>query len=124
MKLLKYRYPIVTGDEQISVLKEYLSKTSPQKGNNQNLCVNVSHDMLIVEQFLQVQGVNADLNKSLIESYVSEHSKSYPMRIGTEMTTEQKNQMVLFLVNVIFTCNIFSSVVTFLTKALFQSARS
>lgn len=57
----------------------------------------------IPDQFIQKNNVNSDLCKSLIESYISEHSKSYPMRIGDEMDDDQKNQMTLFLVS----CNLF-----------------
>lgn len=60
---------------------------------------------------MQKNNVNADLCKSLIESYISEHSKSYPMRIGEEMDEDQKNQMTLFLVNS------FLSLFTFLIKS-------
>ncbi|XP_022910096.1 phosphatidylserine lipase ABHD16A isoform X2 [Onthophagus taurus] len=80
LKLLKYRYPLIIGDVQIKVLKEYLSL--------------VGHSQ---EQFLHRYLSQPDVCKSLLESYISEHSNSYPMRIGDDMDTEKKNQMSLYL---------------------------
>lgn len=36
---------------------------------------------------------------SLLESYISENSKSFPMRIGDEMSQDQKNEMAIYLVH-------------------------
>lgn len=80
IKLLRYRYPLIIGNPQVKLLEDYLATT----GGTQ-------------EQFIQKYNINPDLCKSLMESYISEHSKSYPMRIGEEMDDDQKNQMTLFL---------------------------
>lgn len=54
---------------------------------------------IIADEYLQKYRVNFDLCNSLILSYISENSKSYPMKIGEDMATQQKNQMALFLVS-------------------------
>lgn len=42
--------------------------------------------------------IDADkLLQSLLLSYVSENSKQYPLDIGDEYTTEQRNQMAAYL---------------------------
>lgn len=40
--------------------------------------------------------------ESLIQSYVSEYSKEYPMKFGEEFTIKEKNQTALFLVNLYY----------------------
>lgn len=55
--------------------------------------------LFLLENFMQRHDVNPDLCTSLLISYISENSKSYPMKIGEEMTEHQKTQMAVFLVN-------------------------
>lgn len=80
VKMMRYRYPLIFEDCQLQLLMEYLAVTSTTQ-----------------DQLVQKYNVNPDLCKSLLESYISEHSKSYPMRIGDEMSSHQKNQMTIFL---------------------------
>ncbi|XP_018335468.1 protein ABHD16A [Agrilus planipennis] len=80
IKLFKYRYPLIMNDAQLKILQEYFSYTGPKQ-----------------DDFYRISGVNSDLCRSLLESYISENSKSYPMRIGEDMDDNQKTQMVLYL---------------------------
>lgn len=48
---------------------------------------------------MEKQNVNFDMCKLLLESYISENSKAYPMQIGDGMDTQQKNEMTLYLVS-------------------------
>ena len=43
-------------------------------------------------------GVDEELCQSLLASYVSEHSASYPLAIGTDMDSATRSQLVLYLV--------------------------
>lgn len=98
IKLLQNRYPYVYGDRQIEVLKQYLSVTSVPQGLhilNQNFIVI---KVFFSDAILQKYGVNERICYSLIQSYISEYSKSYPMKIGEEFSEKDKNQMALFLV--------------------------
>ncbi|GLV42642.1 uncharacterized protein CBL_03381 [Carabus blaptoides fortunei] len=79
IRMLRYRYPNIFGDEQIQVLNDYLS-------------ANVSNEV-----YLAKHGVNKTFHMSMLESYMSENSKSYPMLIGEEMVTLVKNRLALFL---------------------------
>lgn len=80
IKLMHFRYPLIFEESQISLTMEYLSTT-----------------LTAQDQIMQRVGINSDLCRSLLESYISEHAKSYPLKIGDSMTTEQKNQMALYL---------------------------
>lgn len=54
--------------------------------------------IIYFSEYFYTNQVNANMCRSLYESYVSEHSQSFPMEIGGSMTDEEKNQMVIFLV--------------------------
>lgn len=47
---------------------------------------------------LEKYSVDDSVCLSLLQSYISEYSKSYPMKIGEEFGIGEKNQMALFLV--------------------------
>ncbi|KAF5269500.1 hypothetical protein FQA39_LY08689 [Lamprigera yunnana] len=81
VKLMRFRYPKIFEDRQVTLIKEYLSTT-----------------LVAQDQIAQRIGINSDLCQSLLESYVLENSKCYPMKIGADMNTLQKNEMAIFLV--------------------------
>ncbi|RZC36540.1 abhydrolase domain-containing protein 16A [Asbolus verrucosus] len=74
------RYPYIFEDRQLHLLQQYLSVTSAAQD-------------LIVQKY----GVNENVCNSLLQTYISEYSKSYPMKIGKEFQDQDKNQMALFL---------------------------
>ncbi|CAH0547325.1 unnamed protein product [Brassicogethes aeneus] len=80
IKLLQHRYPFILKDAQVSLLQEYLALT----GNCQ-------------DDITSKHGVDVHKCESLIQSYVSEYSKSYPMNIGEDFSTTERNQLTLFL---------------------------
>ncbi|XP_044270292.1 phosphatidylserine lipase ABHD16A [Tribolium madens] len=80
IKLLRARYPYIFEDRQIDLLKHYLSVTS------------ASQDL-----FLKKYNVNENVCNSLLQTYISEYSKSFPMKIGEDFQDHDKNQMALFL---------------------------
>ncbi|XP_055378721.1 phosphatidylserine lipase ABHD16A [Condylostylus longicornis] len=78
LSFLKYRYPLIFRDLQMAYAKSLLSKplensTNPED-NDDELCL------------------------SLLTSYVTDKSKSYPMLIGENYTEEQRNKMTEFLI--------------------------
>lgn len=81
VKLMRFRYPLIFEETQISLVNEYLSTT-----------------LTAQDQIVQRIKINSDVCRSLLESYISEHSKSYPMRIGEGVAPQQKNQLALYLV--------------------------
>jgi hypothetical protein len=81
IKLLRNRYPYVFEERQIELLKQYLSVTSAAQ-----------------DLFLQKYAVSENVCNSLLQTYISEYSKSYPMKIGEEFQDQEKNQVALFLV--------------------------
>ncbi|XP_063920085.1 phosphatidylserine lipase ABHD16A isoform X1 [Zophobas morio] len=80
IKLLRTRYPYIFEERQVELLNQYLSVTSAAQ-----------------DLFLQKYSVNENMCNSLLQTYVSEYSKSYPMKIGEEFQDHDKNQMTLFL---------------------------
>ncbi|KAG5859802.1 Phosphatidylserine lipase ABHD16A, partial [Gonioctena quinquepunctata] len=48
-------------------------------------------------EFLRKYSVDENLCNSLLQSYVSEYSKNYPMKIGETFNTQEKFRMALFL---------------------------
>ena len=44
-------------------------------------------------------GVDEELCQSLLASYVSEHSASYPLGIGADMDGGTRSQLVIYLVS-------------------------
>lgn len=98
IKLLRNRYPYVFEERQIELLKQYLSVTSAAQGMNHFL-FDVSVTILIfLDLFLQKYAVSENVCNSLLQTYISEYSKSYPMKIGEEFQDQEKNQVALFLV--------------------------
>lgn len=81
IKLMRFRYPYIFEEPQVTLVKDFLATTQGAQ-----------------DQIMQKIGVNSDLCRSFLESYISENSKSYPMKIGPDMNIQQKNQMALFLV--------------------------
>lgn len=75
--LLKTRFPNILQTEQVDRITKMLSQPL------ENSHVSTSNDELLY---------------SLLLSYVSENSKQYPMDIGEDYTSEQRNQMAEYLV--------------------------
>ncbi|XP_050301691.1 phosphatidylserine lipase ABHD16A [Anthonomus grandis grandis] len=80
VKILTNRYPCIYESPQLQILMDYLAVT----GANQ-------------ERILQKYNVDETVCMSLLQSYISEYSKSYPMKIGEEFNSAEKIQMALFL---------------------------
>ncbi|XP_030753394.1 phosphatidylserine lipase ABHD16A [Sitophilus oryzae] len=80
VKLLKYRYPCIFEEPQIELLNEYLSVTGVKQ-----------------ERILEKYNVDENVSVSLLQSYISEYSKSYPMKVGEGFGIMEKSQMALFL---------------------------
>jgi len=77
MYILKARFPNIIKTEQIAHVNKMLSN--------------------VIEKSQNTTGSD-DLCYSLIMSYVSEHSRQYPLDIGADYTVEQRNQMAEYLV--------------------------
>lgn len=98
---MRYRYPFIFDDSQLQLAFDYLSTNVQQQGTQKktNTACIVSNIILVfLDHFLQKYDVNPELCTSLLISYISENSKSYPMKIGEEMSDLQRNQMAIFLV--------------------------
>ncbi|KAJ8953199.1 hypothetical protein NQ318_003238 [Aromia moschata] len=80
VKLLRHRYPCVYDDIQTQLLIDYLAVTQGSQ-----------------EEFLKKYSVDENICQSLLQSYISEYSKSYPMKIGEEFSSLEKTRMALFL---------------------------
>ncbi|XP_026477392.1 protein ABHD16A [Ctenocephalides felis] len=81
VKLLKYRFPVIFGINQLETVNEYLSLYFAGQS-----------------KMLHRAQIDEDICASLLASYISENSKSYPMLIGDGFTEKQKSDMALFLV--------------------------
>ncbi|KAL3284192.1 hypothetical protein HHI36_018356 [Cryptolaemus montrouzieri] len=79
-KLLWKRYPLIFGESQMLLLEEYLSLTTSKQ-----------------EQILRTHEVNESECISLLQTYVSEYTKAFPLKIGEEFGDLGKNRMALFL---------------------------
>lgn len=82
VKLLKYRFPLICGINQLELINEYLSLHFAGQA-----------------KMLHRAQIDEDICTSLLASYISENSKSYPMLIGDNFTEKQKNDLALFLVS-------------------------
>ncbi|CAH2013607.1 unnamed protein product [Acanthoscelides obtectus] len=82
MKLLMFRYPCILDRTQTQLLKDYLAVTGASQ-----------------DEFFRKYGVDDNYCQSLLQSYISEFSKSYPMKIGEEFGDMDKSRMALFLVS-------------------------
>ncbi|CAG9770407.1 unnamed protein product [Ceutorhynchus assimilis] len=80
IKILTKRYPCIFGGPQLAILNDYLAVTGIEQ-----------------ERVIEKYNVDPSVCLSLIQSYISEHSKSFPMKIGEEFDFNEKNQMALFL---------------------------
>ncbi|CAH2013606.1 unnamed protein product [Acanthoscelides obtectus] len=80
MKLLMFRYPCILDRTQTQLLKDYLAVTGASQ-----------------DEFFRKYGVDDNYCQSLLQSYISEFSKSYPMKIGEEFGDMDKSRMALFL---------------------------
>ncbi|XP_018577262.1 protein ABHD16A isoform X2 [Anoplophora glabripennis] len=80
VKLLRQRYPCIYDDTQTNLLFDYLSGT---QGSQDDLFKRYS--------------IDENMCQSLLQSYISEYSKSYPMRIGEEFSSHEKTKMAMFL---------------------------
>lgn len=77
-----HRYPLIYNNkEQISILTNYLALTGTEQ------------DSYVAKYGL----TDEDECEALIQSYILQHSKSYPMQIGDEMDTITKNKLALYL---------------------------
>ncbi|XP_044766983.1 phosphatidylserine lipase ABHD16A isoform X2 [Coccinella septempunctata] len=79
-KLLWRRYPLIFGSSQMNLLEEFLSLPSSKQ-----------------DTLLRTHEVNESECISLLQSYISEYSKSFPLKIGEDFGTLEKNKMSLFL---------------------------
>ncbi|KAJ8969938.1 hypothetical protein NQ314_001519 [Rhamnusium bicolor] len=79
-KLLCLRYPCIYNDAQTHLLMDYLAVTQGTQ-----------------DELFKRYSVDENMCQSLLQSYVSEYSKSYPMKIGEEFTNHEKSRMALFL---------------------------
>jgi len=78
--LLQYRYPNLLTERSMVVLKQYLAGSK--------------FEQLGV---LSEAGVEEDLCLSILKSYVTENSYSYPMHIGTDIGEPEKAALLLYL---------------------------
>ncbi|KAK9882835.1 hypothetical protein WA026_023450 [Henosepilachna vigintioctopunctata] len=101
-KLLWKRYPLIFDESQLRLLDEYLSVTTAQQ-----------------EQMLRAREVNEAECESLLQSYASEYSKTFPFRIGETFKTVDKNKMALFLASK-YMKDVKSTHCTMLPSEMFQ----
>ncbi|XP_048525668.1 phosphatidylserine lipase ABHD16A [Dendroctonus ponderosae] len=80
IKIFKTRYPCMCELPQVQLLHEYLAVTG-----------------VLQEKILEKYSIDDSICTSLLQSYISEFSKSYPMKIGQDFSPTEKNQMILFL---------------------------
>lgn len=77
LAMLKVRFPIIFGTEQLIYINKLLSKSLERNGH----------------------GIDTDQQCfTLLTSYITDNNKNYPLEIGEDYTTAQKNQMAEFLV--------------------------
>ncbi|XP_045462824.1 phosphatidylserine lipase ABHD16A isoform X1 [Harmonia axyridis] len=81
-KLLWNRYPLIFGASQMDLLEEFLSLPSTKK-----------------DALLRIHEVNDSECVASLQSYISEYSKTFPLKIGEEYGTPEKNRMAIFLAN-------------------------
>ncbi|XP_076272926.1 phosphatidylserine lipase ABHD16A isoform X2 [Rhynchophorus ferrugineus] len=79
IKILKQRYPCIF-EPHLSLLQEYLSVSGVKQA-----------------EMLSKYNVDESVCSSLLQTYVSEFSKSYPIKIGPEFSFAESSQMALFL---------------------------
>ncbi|XP_050499115.1 phosphatidylserine lipase ABHD16A isoform X1 [Diabrotica virgifera virgifera] len=79
-KLLRYRYPFIYDDVRIQIVDGYLSVSQDEQDN-----------------FLQKYAIDDRFCYSSLQSYISEYSKSYPMKIGEDWNDQDKAQVALYL---------------------------
>lgn len=83
MKMLLYRYPIIFGQYQQTIVQEYLALARPSAQ----------------DQYLAKVGYNNDASSNYVEQYMSQHPKVYPSRLGEDMKDEDvRAKVALFLV--------------------------
>jgi hypothetical protein len=103
---MQHRYPRLVEEKALEALHEWLSTGNPnEQSNNLIFVVLVSINMIqFLDQMLSKFNVDDDLCTSILSSYVSEYSNSYPMMIGEESNFKDhtKIQLTLFLVIVSF----------------------
>ncbi|CAH1171219.1 unnamed protein product [Phaedon cochleariae] len=78
-KLLRHRYPFIFDAQQSQLLLDYLAV--PQG----------------YQEFFAKYSVDERVCQSLLQSYISEYSKSYPMKIGEDFSSQDKSKMALYL---------------------------
>lgn len=80
IELLKYRYPSLVGDEETSVLWQYLGMDE----NGQR-------------ELLTKDGVNEDALTSLVKTDMEESRRSFPTDLGIGLDAASRTQLTLFL---------------------------
>ncbi|XP_060534495.1 phosphatidylserine lipase ABHD16A [Cylas formicarius] len=80
IKILKHRYPAIYEEHQLELLNDYLAVTGAAQ-----------------EQILRKYNVDENMCVSLLQSYISEYSTSFPMKIGEDFAERDRSQMALFL---------------------------
>ena len=106
IKVMQHRYPRLVEEKALEALHEWLSTGNPNEQSiNVIIVVYVSINITqFLDQMLTKFNVDDDLCTSILSSYVSEYSNSYPMMIGEESNFKDltKIQLTLFLVIVLF----------------------
>ncbi|XP_066250455.1 phosphatidylserine lipase ABHD16A isoform X1 [Euwallacea similis] len=97
LKILRNRYPCIFDEHQLLIINEYLAVTGSKQGTFEHLHLIQIYNYLITERILEQHNVDDTVCISLLQSYISEYSKSYPMKIGEDLPATEKNQLALFL---------------------------
>ncbi|ESO86449.1 hypothetical protein LOTGIDRAFT_235472 [Lottia gigantea] len=80
IRLLQNRYPKLITESTLELLHEWLAGESSHQ------------DIMFVDHL-----VDSRYCKAALQSYIEEHSASFPLNIGEDMDSVEKNQMVLYL---------------------------
>lgn len=102
LTLLKYRYPNIYQPEQSSHITNIISKPI-ERSIGEKKTKLLSLCLCILFLLLATDNVTDALCLSLLMSYISEHGKLFPLEIGADYSTDQKNQLAEYLVS--FNCS-------------------
>ena len=105
--LLKHRYPNIFKTQQIQLAQQILTKPIDSLSNGKVFVMHskFSENFKMLFQFTaKLHDPNNDqLCHSLLQSYLSDNGngtkKKFPLEIGAEYSSEQRDEMVRFLVS-------------------------
>lgn len=84
----------------MNILNDYLAVAQGSQGKISFIVIEerMHIDVVLSEEFFRKYSVDESMCQSLLQSYISEYAKSYPMKIGEDFSDGEKTRMVLFLV--------------------------